>query len=122
MGVFAKDKVESKFIDSWKSTLSSSGTEFEQVDVSAGVAVAMASKDDDELRKVRIAAKLSSLLMKSFVADTVLSIIDDGKKVTHERIADNIEAVVQDPEKRKKVKYPSDVSKLVLFQLIFFLF
>ncbi|KAJ1339694.1 hypothetical protein BSLG_005727 [Batrachochytrium salamandrivorans] len=60
-------------------------TPFTQVDVSAAIAMLLSVKDEDELKTIRLAARISSATMKTFFPQ-MSAIIDEGKNVSHEKL------------------------------------
>jgi nucleosome binding factor SPN SPT16 subunit len=48
LGILAKDKFQGKFITEWEDSYKPVKAEFEEHDVSPGIAMAMSVKDDDE--------------------------------------------------------------------------
>ncbi|KAI8915126.1 FACT complex subunit-domain-containing protein [Entophlyctis helioformis] len=114
LGVIVKDEVAGKNVDGWKRALKASGKGFEEVDVSAGLAVIFAAKDEDEIRAIRQAAKITSATMKNFFIPQMSSIIDQGKKVSHEKLMQQVEDALLDEVKSKKLRLPPDaVSSLI---------
>ncbi|KAF9426598.1 FACT complex subunit spt16 [Podila epigama] len=110
IGVFPKDKQSGAFVDSWKSALESSGKNFENVDVSAGVAEVFAIKDDEELRSTKTATRLSSLVMKNYFIEEMSKIIDEERKISHEKFSEKTEDVLLDDRNFKKLKFPADAA------------
>jgi nucleosome binding factor SPN SPT16 subunit len=49
VGTLPKDKFTGKFVEEWEAFLTSSGTSFKTVDVSAALAGVMARKEEDEI-------------------------------------------------------------------------
>ena len=49
MGVLVKEDPKGKFINEYKSSLSSSGHNFETVDVANGLGITLAVKDEEEI-------------------------------------------------------------------------
>ncbi|KAI7820538.1 putative SPT16-general chromatin factor [Gamsiella multidivaricata] len=109
VGVFAKDTQRGAFAASWKAALDSSDKPIESVDMSTGVAEVFAIKDDEELRSTKMAAKLSSLVMRNYFIEEMSKIIDEERKITHEKLADKMEAALMDEKMYKQLKFPADV-------------
>lgn len=53
-----------------------------------------------------MAAKTSSVIMKEHVMNKILSVIDEGRKVTHSKLSEDIESVVTGQLKKFKTKLP----------------
>ncbi|KAJ3168124.1 FACT complex subunit spt16 [Irineochytrium annulatum] len=112
IGVIAKDKPTGKFITEWKPIFDAAKKDnaFEEVDITQGIATAMAMKDDEDIKNIKMACRLTSLVMKNYFLEEFQNIIDSNKKVTHEKLALNTEAALQDDRKRAKLKFPKDVA------------
>ncbi|CAG8556371.1 17349_t:CDS:10, partial [Funneliformis caledonium] len=81
---------EGHFVQEWQEVYEDLKADIEEVDVSAGIASVLAIKDDDELKTIKAACKLSSLVMQHFIG-VVTSIIDEEKQVTHEKLSEDID-------------------------------
>ncbi|KAF8975981.1 FACT complex subunit spt16 [Entomortierella lignicola] len=110
VGVFAKDTQTGSFATAWKAAFEKSPKPIESVDISPGVAEVFAIKDDEELRSTKMATKLSSLLMKNYFIEEMSQIIDEERKITHEKFAEKTEDVLLDEKMFKQLKFPADVS------------
>ncbi|KAF9205553.1 FACT complex subunit spt16 [Haplosporangium sp. Z 27] len=110
VGVFAKDTQTGSFATAWKAAFEKSPKPIESVDISPGVAEVFAIKDDEELRSTKMATKLSSLLMKNYFIEEMSQIIDEERKITHEKFAEKTEDVLLDDKMFKQLKFPADVS------------
>ncbi|KAI8362394.1 FACT complex subunit spt16 [Mortierella sp. GBAus27b] len=109
VGVFAKDAQKGGFAAAWKIALEKSSKPIEQIDMSPGVAEVLAIKDDEELRSTKMATKLSSLVMKNYFIEEMSQIIDEERKITHEKFADKMENALTDERMYKQLKFPADV-------------
>ncbi|KAK3814140.1 MAG: putative SPT16-general chromatin factor [Benniella sp.] len=110
VGVFAKDVQKGAFAAAWKASLEKASKPIEQIDMSPGVAEVFAIKDDEELRSTKMATKLSSLVMKNYFIEEMSQIIDEERKITHEKFADKMENVLSDEKMYKQLKFPADVA------------
>ncbi|KAJ3218860.1 FACT complex subunit spt16 [Dinochytrium kinnereticum] len=106
MGMLAKDKVQGKFIKEWRDNFNDSG--IQEVDITAGISTVLASKDELDLENIKQACKLTSLIMKNYFIEEFQSIIDQGKKITHEKLATLTESCLTDEKRRNKVKFPKE--------------
>ncbi len=126
IGVLGKDKHEGPMIEEWASFLSAHAGEFESVDSSLGVSMCLSIKDADESvsvlkakggegsvlhfslfkKLIAMAAKTSAVVMKEHVMNKILSVIDEGRKVSHSKLSEDIESVVTGQLKRFKTKLP----------------
>lgn len=114
VGIFAKDKYKGKFTDEWDALLAQSDVKgsYETADVSPAIASIMAVKEPDEIVNFRlvspsVAQRLhraqesqdigaqASMHVMNYFAETVLSIVDEGKKITHEKLAEQVESQLE---------------------------
>ncbi|KAG9301417.1 hypothetical protein G9A89_018089 [Geosiphon pyriformis] len=95
IGIIPKQRYSGGFIEDWNKVYDEIKTDLVEVDVSSGVASSLAIKDEDELKTIRNASKISSLIMRR-VYDTLGTIIDEGKDMTHEKFADEIQIMFED--------------------------
>ncbi|KAI9298644.1 SPT16-domain-containing protein [Neoconidiobolus thromboides FSU 785] len=108
LGIFQKDKVKGNFIKLWQNLIKEEGISYKEVDVSLGIALALANKDESELKIMRAASRCSSQIMKNIFFEEMATIIDLNKKVTHMALADKIEALLF-KEGLKKAKLPTEI-------------
>ncbi|KAG5439124.1 hypothetical protein PCANB_001423 [Pneumocystis canis] len=94
VGILAKDVFKGKFSDEWRSVYRSEA--FEEVDVSMGIAMVMAVKEDDELKCIRMACKASVVLISTYFVDKMSTIIDEEEKMPHSRLAEMVERKLED--------------------------
>ncbi|KAJ3023192.1 FACT complex subunit spt16 [Thoreauomyces humboldtii] len=107
LGGFAKDRYPGKLVTEWKNALKASDVKFEDVDVAAAVTTHMAVKDDSEIKIIRAAAKLTSLILKKHFVSQMMDVIDEGKQVKHVTMAEGLDNLLEDEEARKKDKLPA---------------
>ncbi|CAB4485087.1 unnamed protein product [Rhizophagus irregularis] len=93
LGILPKDLKEGNFVQEWSEVYKNFKDKIEEVDVSAGVASVLAVKDEEELKTVRVAGKLSSLIMQHFIG-VVTSLVDEEKQVTHEKLSEDIDNIL----------------------------
>ncbi|KAI9199412.1 FACT complex subunit-domain-containing protein [Polychytrium aggregatum] len=108
IGVLTKDQYSSKFYTEWKEALGNAPTKFEQVDISVGIGSVLAIKDEDELRSLKLASKVTSCLLNEYFVTEMESILDQERKVTHIDIATATENMLQDPKAKSRLKLPSE--------------
>lgn len=77
LGVFSKDKEKGEFLESWRSILKSQN--FETVDVSSAIALAMCPKEDNEIITMKKASIVSVDLFTKYLKDQIMEIIDADK-------------------------------------------
>lgn len=73
----------------------------ELVDVAPGLAVAMATKDEEEWDLMKKSSVLSNKVMKHGFVKRLEELIEEEGKITHENFANEIEAILEDPNKIK---------------------
>ncbi|CAD6921441.1 unnamed protein product [Tilletia controversa] len=107
VGAFAKDKVKGKFWNEfdgiYKEVKTKAGYD-EGRDVGAAFAAIWGPKDEDEIKICRIAAKMTSGIFSSYFTDELGNILDERKKITHEKLADRLSKKLDDQALWKKVK------------------
>lgn len=106
VGVLAKDRAEGPMVDEWRAFFEARPNK-ETVDIASSIGVLLASKDASEQEAARLAAQTGSLLMEAFVATKVLSVVDEGKKMSHAQLSEAIETHVTDQLGRYKSKLPA---------------
>lgn len=95
VGLVPRDKNEGPMIGEWLSYFANKAGDYEIVDVTAELGVVLASKDDLELKNVRLASKLTSVVLADQLVKKILNIVDEGRgRTTHSQIADEVEAFV----------------------------
>ncbi|KAG0173480.1 FACT complex subunit spt16 [Apophysomyces sp. BC1015] len=112
VGTIVKDNFEGKNVDEWKQALSSSGKSFESVDIAPAISACLAVKDEEEVRKMRTAAKLSSNMMKYYFMTEMEGIVDAEKPVKHETLSEQAENVLEDPKMAKRIRMPAEVDNI----------
>jgi len=93
LGILPKDLKEGNFVQEWLEVYENFKDSIEEVDVSIGIASVLAIKDEEELKTIRVACKLSSLIMNHFIG-VVTSIVDEEKQVTHEKLSEDIDNIL----------------------------
>ncbi|KAJ3276374.1 FACT complex subunit spt16 [Terramyces sp. JEL0728] len=113
-GIIPKENPTGKLVTEFKNAVTASGRTFETIDVTGAMATLFATKDEDEITATKAAAQITSLTMKNYFIDYMINLIDQGKKVKHELLADSLERTHTDERKRAKLKVPDDINwKLV---------
>ncbi|GAA5890025.1 hypothetical protein JCM5296_004746 [Sporobolomyces johnsonii] len=102
VGTLPKDKMAGKFVQEWQTVLAGSGADLKEVDVAMGVSTVLAVKDSEELQNERNAAVMTNKLMSHF-SDVMSAYIDDGKKITHEQLGEEIEQKLEDTKFWRKL-------------------
>ncbi|KAF9581674.1 FACT complex subunit spt16 [Lunasporangiospora selenospora] len=110
VGIFAKDTHTGAFVTAWKAAFEKSPKSLESIDVSGGVAEVFAIKDDEELRATKMATRLSSLVMRNYFIEEMSEVIDQDRKITHEKFAEQTEDILLNEKMYKKLKFPADAA------------
>lgn len=90
IGVLPKDKYQGKFMTEWDPIFNEVKPNLELIDVTLNLSLILEIKDDDEFNKLRLAAKSSSYFMDYFQNEMV-GIVDEEKKVSHEKLTERVE-------------------------------
>lgn len=99
VGVLKKEQPEGAFARAWNAALVASGLTL--VDLSVGLSLAMSVKDEEELALLRLAASVTTKAMKRAFIDQMEDIIDEGKKVKHSKLSDDVTSFMESTEKLK---------------------
>ncbi|CEG70970.1 hypothetical protein RMATCC62417_06776 [Rhizopus microsporus] len=109
VGVVVKDKFSGKNIEEWKKACETFKKNYEEIDISTAIGVCLAEKDEEEVRNVRTAAKVSSNVMQYYFVPEMSTLIDEEKPITHEKLSNNTEEVLEDPNMLSRIKLPPEV-------------
>ena len=94
IGVFPKDKYDGDFFVDWNKSVEQAG--LEKVDASVLISSVLAVKDEAELNNIKKACELTSKIYSKYLKDQLVNIIDGEKKMKHSKIAEQVEAVIND--------------------------
>mmetsp|Transcript_14731 Transcript_14731/g.31999 ORF Transcript_14731/g.31999 Transcript_14731/m.31999 type:complete len:1063 (-) Transcript_14731:109-3297(-) len=108
---------EGSNISGWESKLKDSSSKTEIVDVTGGISVVMAVKDKEELDLLKKSSVLSNKVLKHGFVPRIEEIIDNSTKVTHEKLASEIEEIIEDPSKIK-LNVPKEAVDSCYFPII----
>lgn len=100
-----------------KKVNSESSNNIETVDVAGGISVVMAVKDTDELDLLKKSSVLSNKVLKHGFVPRIEEVIDSSAAVTHEKIASEIEEILEDPSKIK-LNVPREAVESCYFPII----
>lgn len=89
----------------------------ETVDVAIGFGLALGVKDDEELDLIKKSSVLSNKVLKHGIIPRLEEVIDKEEKITHEALAEEIEAIYQDPSKIN-LKVPAEQVSTAYFPII----
>ncbi|KAI8890085.1 SPT16-domain-containing protein [Backusella circina FSU 941] len=109
VGVVVKDKFIGKNVEEWKKACAKYDSSFEEHDISAAIASCLATKDEEEVKNIRTAAKISSNMMENFFITEMSTIIDEEKQVTNDKLSDLTENALEDPKMSKRIRFPPEV-------------
>lgn len=90
-----------KFVSEWTAYLGEKSVTLDEVDCATGVSYLLAAKDDTEVQNERFASRMAASMM-SYFSDVMSAAIDEGKKITHEQMAEQIENKMEDERFWKK--------------------
>ncbi|KAL7551444.1 hypothetical protein ACHAWF_016787 [Thalassiosira exigua] len=85
----------------WESKLKDSSSKTEIVDVTGGISLVLAVKDSEELDLLKKSSVLSNKVMKHGFLPRIEDVMDNGTKVSHEKLASEVEEIIEDPSKIK---------------------
>ncbi|XP_022082378.1 FACT complex subunit SPT16-like [Acanthaster planci] len=94
VGTFVKDKFPGDFMNSWRQALTATGAN--EVDISSSIAQLMAVKEEKEIALMKRAAQITCDVFNKKVKEDIMEIVDADKKVRHNKLADSIEAALED--------------------------
>ncbi|EIE81524.1 hypothetical protein RO3G_06229 [Rhizopus delemar RA 99-880] len=100
VGVVIKDKFNGKNIEEWKKACEKYNKNFEEL-----IVVNMQKYQ----RTVRLAAKASSNMMQYYFIPEMSTLIDEEKPITHEKLSDMTENVLEDPKLASRIKLPHEI-------------
>lgn len=87
IGHVAKDlKFPGAFMDAWRAFWAKAGKDFETADITGGLTLVMAPKDEAELAVVKKASQATSDVFSKYLKEQIMDIID-GDKVRTLRIS-----------------------------------
>ncbi|CAO3594139.1 unnamed protein product [Absidia cylindrospora] len=109
VGIIAKDRYKGSVVDEWTKALSTSGKSYEEVDIAPAISACIAVKDDEEVRNMRTASKVSANIMKYYFTEEMLKIIDEEKNVSHEKLADMTEGALEEPKHERRIRLPIEI-------------
>lgn len=113
VGVFQKEwagneEANTANVSGWQKALDTSDNT-EMVDISVGLGLLLAVKDETELDLVKKSSVLGNKILKRGFVPKLEEVIENEKNVTHEALAEEIEEIFSDPKKIKLNVQPDDV-------------
>lgn len=104
-------------VSEWGKKLNGESSKIETVDVGGGISVVMAVKDNDELDLLKKSSVLSNKVLKHGFVPRIEDVIDNSAAVTHEKLASEIEDILEDPSKIK-LNVPREAVESCYFPII----
>lgn len=108
---------EGIIISGWEKKLTDNSSNTEIVDVAGGISIVMAVKDKGELDLLKKSSVLSNKVLKHGFVPRIEDVIDNSSKVTHEKLASEIEEILEDPSKIK-INVPKEAVDSCYFPII----
>eukprot|EP01048_Picozoa_sp_COSAG05_P006451 COSAG05_NODE_418_length_10011_cov_18.784100_5_plen_1012_part_00 len=94
VGTILKEAAFGTFAADWQKLV-----DLESVDVCAGVLEAIASKDDVELKNLKVAAVMTCAILRKHLIPQLEGIVDDETDIAQTKIAEDLEELFDDPTK-----------------------
>jgi len=94
ISVYAKDKFSSELIDAWRKAVKEAA--FEQIDMTAVMALVMSPREDSEISTVKKACNATVDVFSKYLKEQIMDIIDRDKKVKHAKLAEGVENAMTD--------------------------
>jgi len=94
ISVYAKDKFSSELIDAWRKAVKEAA--FEQIDMTAIMALVMSPREDSEISTVKKACNATVDVFSKYLKEQIMDIIDRDKKVKHAKLAEGVENAMTD--------------------------
>jgi len=91
--------------------------EIELVDMEKGLSSVLIIKDEAEIDNVKKASVLTNKIMKHVFVEKMEDVVDQGTKVTHNSLAQQVEAAIDDPSKIN-LKVPKEIVECCYFPII----
>ena len=122
VGVISKERDSNKenaggILGPWEAKLDAEMENDSIVDMTHGLALVLAPKDDSEWDLMKKSSVLSNKVMKHGCMKRLEEIIEEEKEITHEALATEIEAVLEDPSKIK-LNVPQDDVQSCYFPIV----
>eukprot|EP00871_Galdieria_phlegrea_P002856 jgi/Galph1/3571/GphlegSOOS_G2212.1 len=97
VGVIKKDHQKGKLYELFEQKVHQSS--FETVPINDDIATLLHVKDKEELESVKTAALITATIFNQFLVPRIENILDEDKKVSHERLSGQVEECMFSPEK-----------------------
>ena len=93
------EEKEGSIVSGWEKKLGDSSSKTEAVDITGGISLVMAVKDETELDLLKKSSVLSNKVLKHGFIPRIEEVIDSGLTATHETLASEIDAIIEEPSK-----------------------
>ena len=104
VGILAKDKNDGPMTKEWLDY--SLCQSYEAIDIAAEIGTILATKDEKERQLLNVASKATSLIFNGYYSRRILNYIDDGKRISHIAITEEIESSIMKQLSRMKNDMP----------------
>lgn len=91
------DLKEGSIVGGWEKILTEDESKVDLVDITAGISIVMSTKDESELDLLKKSSVLSNKVLKHGFITKIESVIDEGLKTTHEKMAQDVDEIIEDP-------------------------
>ncbi|KAL7519772.1 hypothetical protein ACHAWX_004526 [Stephanocyclus meneghinianus] len=108
---------EGSIVGGWEKKLGESASKVDLVDITAGISMVMSSKDESELDLMKKSSVLSNKVLKHGFIPRIESVIDEGLKATHEKLAQEVDETIEDPSKIS-LKVPKETVQSCYFPIV----
>ncbi|EME27767.1 uncharacterized protein Gasu_47530 [Galdieria sulphuraria] len=98
LGVVRKDPQKGKLCELFDKYINR-GPPLETVVVNDDIATLLQVKDKEELNRMKTAATVTTTIFNKFLIPRIENILDEGKKVSHEKLSEQVEEYMFSPEK-----------------------
>ena len=111
------DAKEGSNLAGWEGKLKDDASKTEMVDITGGISLVMAVKDKEELDLLKKSSVLSNKVLKHGCIPKLEAVIEGGKTITHEKLASEVNEIIEDPSKIK-LNVPKDQVEDCYFPII----
>ncbi|RMZ81270.1 hypothetical protein DV737_g2619, partial [Chaetothyriales sp. CBS 132003] len=96
VGVLAKVDATGPFVDEWKKVYGGIAKDVDEVDIAPALSLALAVKDETELRTMRTAARASSGVLSDYWIEEMSTVLDSEASISHAKLSDKISRKIDD--------------------------
>ncbi len=122
VGVFGKELEGNKatknpIVIGWQDQIEAASETVETVDITTALGFVMMVKDETELDCMKKSSVLSNKVLKHFFIPRLEKIIDEEEQVTHEALAESVDATISEPS-QINLNVPSDIVRSAYYPII----